>query len=418
MNVAFIVNEFPSVSQTFVLNQITALKDLGHRVFIFAERPSGHGKIHKKYEQYHLMENTAYHDVPRNKLLRFCRGLRYVVRYLPRNFTAVARSLDFFRYGKRAASLNLLYLVIPFIKNGPFDIVHCQFGVLGLKGTLLKQTGAVKCGMITSIRGFDITKYLKKHPGAYDELFREGDLFLPVSRSLSRLLAREGCDRQKILIHHSGIDCSAIQYKERKRTADETIKLITIARLVEKKGVAFAIEAVARVIGKGKKISYSIIGDGILRDELRNMIKRLGVEAQVELLGWKTHEEALLLLRDAHVMLAPSITSTESDQEGIPNALKEAMASGMPVISTLHGGIAELVQDGVSGFLVPERDPDALAKRLLYLIEHHEMWPEMGRQGRKMIEENYDINKLSRELAEIYGKLSIRGSYVHGIQHV
>ena len=104
-------------------------------------------------------------------------------------------------------------------------------------------------------------------------------------------------------------------------------------------------------------------------------------------------------------MLAPSVTSQNGDCEGIPVAIVEALAWGLPVLSTLHSGIPEVIQDGESGFLVPERDTEALAEKLEYLIEHPELWPEMGRKGRKYVEEHYDIDKLNDRLVEIYQRL-------------
>jgi len=123
---------------------------------------------------------------------------------------------------------------------------------------------------------------------------------------------------------------------------------------------------------------------------------------QVRLLGWKTHEEVKRLLEESHVLVAPSLTSQNGDQEGIPNAIKEAMASGLPVISTFHSGIPELVSDGVSGLLVPERDVTAIANALAYLISHPEVCEEMGRAGRRRVEQEFDTNILNKQLEELY----------------
>ncbi|MBX3301839.1 MAG: glycosyltransferase [Nitrospira sp.] len=120
----------------------------------------------------------------------------------------------------------------------------------------------------------------------------------------------------------------------------------------------------------------------------------MSLERQVKLLGWKTHEEVKILLEDSHVLVAPSLTSAGGDEEGIPNAIKEAMASGLPVIGTFHSGIPELVTDGVSSLLVPERDPASLADALAYLMHHPEICDEMGRAGRRQVEQKFDTNSL------------------------
>ena len=402
MKIAFLVSEFPTVSQTFVLNQIVGLLDLGHDVRIFASKSGGSSKVHDNYKKYDLSKKTYYYRIPKNKIVRTLKALFFIGKFAPRNPQAIFRSLNIHRYGRRAASLSLLYMSIPFLERGPFDIIHSQFGTHGLVAVSLNQILPSKCKLVTSIRGYDVTVFLKKHPGIYRTLFREGDLFLPVCAFLKDRLITEGCEEKKIAVHHSGIDCSKFEFVRRKRMLGKPIMVLTIARLKEKKGVGFAIEAVSRLLSRGEKIEYRIVGDGPLREDLQQLIENLGIERQVKLLGWRTHEEVKILLEESHVLLAPSLTSDSGDQEGIPNAIKEAMATGLPVISTFHSGIPELVIDGLSGLLVPERDAAAVADALAYLIGHPEVCEEMGLAGRRQVERKFDTNALNKELEELY----------------
>jgi colanic acid/amylovoran biosynthesis glycosyltransferase len=291
---------------------------------------------------------------------------------------------------------------IALLKRGPFDIIYCQFGTLGPNAVSLHQIGPGKGAIVTSIRGYDATVYIKKHPGIYDELFREGNLFLPVCEFLKERLIQEGCEESKIVVHYDGIDCSKFKYIQRQRISGEPVKVLTIARLVEKKGVVFAIEAVSHLLSKGEKIEYTVVGDGTLRDSLQQLIASLGIERHVRLVGLKTHEEVKKLLEESHMLVAPSLTAEGGDQEGIPNVIKEAMASGLPVISTLHSGIPELVTHGVSGLLVPERDATSLADSLAYLISRPEICNEMGRAGRMHVEQKFDTDVLNKKLEELF----------------
>ena len=125
----------------------------------------------------------------------------------------------------------------------------------------------------------------------------------------------------------------------------------------------------------------------------------------VKFLGAVEQNEVLNLYQKAHIFILPSVTASNGDREGQALVLQEAQATGLPVVSTLHNGIPEGVLDGKSGFLVPERDVNALAERLNYLIEHPELWPKMGFAGRKFVEEKYDIKKLTQQLVEIYQNL-------------
>ena len=402
MKIAVLVDQFPSVAETFVLNQIVGLMKLGHDVHVFASKSARNVEIHDNYRKYNLPANTHYYEIPNNKILRILKVIFFIIKYAPTKYNVAFRSLNIFKYGKPSLSLSLFFMSIQLLERGPFDIIHAQFGTLGLSAASLNQFLPGKCKLVTSFRGSDATVFLKKHPGAYHELFKQGDLFLPVSEFLKERLIQEGCEEKKIVVHHSGIDCSKFEYVQRHRVSGEPIKVLTIARLVEKKGVAFAIEAVSRLLSKGEKIDYRIVGDGMLREDLQQLIEDMGIEQQVKLLGWKTHEAVKILLEESHVLVAPSLTPESGDQEGIPNAIKEAMASGLPVISTFHSGIPELVADGVSGVLVPERDAASLADALAYLISHPGVCKEMGQAGRRQVERKFDTNFLNKKLEVLY----------------
>ena len=216
-----------------------------------------------------------------------------------------------------------------------------------------------------------------------------------------QLLANQ-IDEKKIVVHYSGIDCSKFEYHQRQRVPGEPIKVLTIGRLIEKKGVVFAIEAVSHLLATGEKIDYTVVGDGVLRQSFQQLIQDRGIERHVRLVGAKTHEEVKMFMEKSHVLLAPSLTSDSGDQEGIPNVIKEAMASGLPVVSTFHSGIPELVSDGVSGLLVPERDAASLADALAYLISRPEICTEMGQAGRRQVEQKFDADSLNKRLEELY----------------
>jgi colanic acid/amylovoran biosynthesis glycosyltransferase len=225
---------------------------------------------------------------------------------------------------------------------------------------------------------------------------------------MERLL-EAGCDRSKVVVLHSGIDCARFQYIERHHRKGEAMRIVTIGRLTEKKGIAFAIQAVAQVIASGRNLSYTIVGEGPLRAELLRLVEELDLSKHVQLLGWRTRDQVVDLIEAAHVLLAPSVTAADGDEEGIPNSVKEAMASGMQVVSTNHGGIPELVEDGVSGYLVPQRDVEAIADRLRQLIDHPQAWANMGQAARKRVMAEFDIDKLNDELVRLYAGIAKTG---------
>ncbi len=407
MKVAMFLNAFPEISETFILNQITGLIDRGHQVDIYAIRPGDTRTVHAAVARYGLLDLTTYLGaIPKNYILRGIRAVGLLAKnrhYLDPG--VLLRSLDIRKHGRAASSLSILFNCVPLLKKRTYDIVHCQFGTLGPPVLRLKQIGAVSGKLITSFRGYDATKYLLRRPGVYDELFREADLLLTVSRSLMQVLIAAGCPGEKIRVHHSGIDCSAMEPVDRHTAGAGPLEVISVARLVEKKGIGYAVRAVSRMLSAGRKLRYTVVGDGPLRGALERLIRELGMNENVRLAGWMNHSDALALMRNADVLLAPSITTDDGDQEGIPNVIKEALALGLPVISTRHSGIPELIEHGMSGLLVPERDVEALVNGLSYVVEHPDRAASLGRRGRLRVAAEYDGNALNDRLVKIYGEL-------------
>lgn len=412
MKIAFIVKAFPSLSQTFILNQITGLIDRGHNVAIYAKSPENHPVMHADVERYHLLDHTIYYEavpqtIPANKFLRPIKAIGLIMANLYKKPLPLLRSLNVFKFGRKAVSLKAVSETIIFVdKMGEYDIVHCHFGSNGNLGAWLKDIGAITGKVITTFHGYDISERLKRRGDKeYNHLFEVGDLFLPISERWKNKLIKLGCREQKIVVHKMGVDTSKFPFSPRQMRNDGRVQLLTVARFVEKKGIEYGIQAVAKVLQQHPQIEYKIAGDGPLRSDISRMIDDLNVTDNVKLLGWQRQEEIVEFMKEADILLAPSVCSKDGDWEGIPVVLMEALAQGLPVLSTQHSGIPELVQDGKSGFLVPERDVDALAEKLVYFIKHPEIWPEMGRAGRDYVERYYDINGLNDQLVQLYQRL-------------
>jgi colanic acid/amylovoran biosynthesis glycosyltransferase len=405
MSVAFFVDDFPSFTQTFVLRQIAGVIENGWPASIYALRDSGLKGTHRLIEKHRMMAKTVYlPEMPRSRRQRIGSLLSYGTRPgWMKNFRQLARTLNVFQFGRDAASLKLACRCLPFLNNGAFvDILHAQFGWLGAAVCNLRQVGALSGKVVTAFRGYDTEQYLKKFPGAYRRLFKYGDLFLPVCDYFKQWLMANGCPENKIAVLRSGIELGEFTFKVRKPEDGSPIRLLSVARMIEKKGLRYAVEAVARLQRTGKDVYYTIVGEGPLRNDLERRAAELGIADRVHMPGMKPHGEVLAEIHNSHILLAPSITAANGDHEGIPNALKEAMATGMPVISTWHSGIPELVDDDKSGFLVPEKNAEALENRLRILIDHPDLWPRMGQAGREIVENGYDIHVLNARMLELY----------------
>jgi colanic acid/amylovoran biosynthesis glycosyltransferase len=256
--------------------------------------------------------------------------------------------------------------------------------------------------LITSFYGYDVSEFpLGRRRNPYTNLFARGDLFLALSREMKQKLIQLGCPEKRIVVHPLGVNPALFPPKPEGQPS-RAVRILTIGRMVPKKGMEYALKAVAAVIREHSNIEYVIIGDGPLRAHLEGLTRSLGITNAVRFAGWEPRPEVLKALSEADILLAPSVTSESGDQEGTPVVIMEALACGVPVVSTQHAGIPEVVDDGVSGFLVPERQPEALALALERLVRDPKLRESMGAWGRAAMRDRHDIRKLNEKLMEIY----------------
>ncbi len=407
MRIALIVRHFPVLSQTFILNQITGLIDRNHEVDIYplegipAENLE---KMHPDVEKYQLLDRTyPLPEISANYAIRWLNGVKLLAANFSKNPGVLLRSLNVFKYGTPAATFWLLHVALPTLDKELYDIIHCQFGDLGLRGIFFRDICFPSAKLVTTFRGFDISLYLREHGDrVYEPLFKAGDFFMTNCDYFKRELIRIGCDPNRLAVVRSGLEPRNFTFSPPRPPSDGKICIATTGRLSEKKGIEYGIRAVAQLLPEYPNLTYQIIGDGPLKPRLERLIDELGIKESVQLVGGKTQPEIQEILANAHLFMAPSVTAADGDRDAPINVLKEAMAMGLPVISTYHGGIPELVQDGISGFLVPERDAQGLAQKIKLLIEHPEWWVQLGEAGRREVEKNYNINTLNDRLVDIY----------------
>ncbi|EJI7059580.1 colanic acid biosynthesis glycosyltransferase WcaL [Escherichia coli] len=402
MKVGFFLLKFPLSSETFVLNQITAFIDMGFEVEIVALQKGDTQNTHAAWTKYNLAARTRWlQDEPTGKVAKLRHRASQTLRGIHRKNTWQALNLK--RYG--AESRNLILSAICGLVATPFhaDVFIAHFGPAGVTAAKLRELGVIRGKIATIFHGIDISsrEVLNHYTPEYQQLFRRGDLMLPISDLWAGRLQKMGCPREKIAVSRMGVDMTRFSPRPVKAPATP-LEIISVARLTEKKGLHVAIEACRQLKEQGMAFRYRILGIGPWERRLRTLIEQYQLEDVVEMPGFKPSHEVKAMLDDADVFLLPSVTGADGDMEGIPVALMEAMAVGIPVVSTLHSGIPELVEADKSGWLVPENDARALAQRLAAFsqLATDELAPVVKR-AREKVEHDFNQQVINRELASL-----------------
>ncbi len=285
-------------------------------------------------------------------------------------------------------------------------LIHAHFGTDGL--LVLPLARALGVPLITSLRGYDVTRSdsallwsgrlsWMRYAAGKKRLQCDGALFLAVSDALRERAIAQGYPEARTLTHYNGVDLERFRQDVAPR---EPGLVLHVGRLVEKKGTKVLIEAMAGIAGA----KLAIIGDGPLRAALERQARELG--DRVRFLGALRSDDVAHWMRRASVLAAPSVTAADGDAEGLPNVVVEAAASGLPVVGTRHSGIPEAVDDGGTGFLVPEGDVGALAARLADLLGSDARRSAMGLAARRLAEGKFSRQVLTARLESIYDEVA------------
>lgn len=293
------------------------------------------------------------------------------------------------------------------LADGEFSLIYARFGPSGIRMMPLARKWRVP--LVTSFHGCDApgSKRMRRKRKELKRLFRTGTLFTVPCEAMKSELIRHGCPRDKVIVHRTGVDLNRFTFRERKppEPGEGPIRILFVGRLVEKKGASVLLRAFPTVRRVFPDTKLTIVGDGKLRKELVRLARKLGIAQHVEFTGALSVEGIRQKLEESHIFCLPSKKDRTGNIEGIPNALKEAMASGLPVVSTFHSGIPELIEDGVSGHLVPENNVHALSGKLIQLIGRPDTWGKLVRNARSRIEADYDVVKQTARLERLFDQL-------------
>ncbi len=294
------------------------------------------------------------------------------------------------------------YNLVDLLRQHQPQLAHVYYGHKAVKYLpMLRRWGGP---LIVSFHGMDVREdvYKADDPATLAEVFAHAQLVLGRSQSLLDRLAEMGCPTSKLRLNRTAIPLAGLASAVRRPPDDGRWIFLQACRLIAKKGLPTTLLAMRKIVDAWPNARLLLAGDGPLADEVRGLCHELNLTGSVEFLGWRSQGDLRDLYQRAHLFLHPSETTASGDREGVPNALLEAMATGLPPVATFHGGIPEAVTDGVDGLLVPEKSPTALADAVLRLISETGLLESLSTQAVTNVAANYGLDGRLQALEDCY----------------
>ena len=276
-------------------------------------------------------------------------------------------------------------LLASLLERRGADLMHIYFGHTGVHLLPFIEQWDKPC--VVSFHGADVAvkEDIAHYPAKLRRLFEVVPLVFARSQSLANRLSEFGCPPEKLRINRTGVPLDEFPFVDRQAPTDGHWRVMQACRLIPKKGVATSLRAFAIFKKDHPQAKFYIAGKGPLQPELEMLAAGLGIFKDVHFVGFLSQPKLMELYASSHLFLHPSEMPPDENQEGVPNSILEAMATGLPVAATQHGGIPEAVEHGRTGWLVPEEDHIALANAMQEIARSPRVLTEMGLRAREAV---------------------------------
>ncbi len=293
------------------------------------------------------------------------------------------------------------------------DIVHSHFGNVGVSNLeVVKKTNAKH---VITFYGYDISKLPYTRTGIkskYKRLFQHADMVFCEGPFMAGKAVELGCPSEKVQVQHLGVDLSLFDYRPRRWRPGTPLKILLSGSFREKKGIPFAIRAIGE-LSKQIDLSVTIVGDSdqsssslAEKERILTAIKEHNLESRVDLQGYQTHQKLTEFAYDHHIFVSTSVQAQDGDNEGgAPVTLIEMAATGMPIISSFHCDIPNVIIDRQTGWLAEERNVPSIIQCIEDALSAHNEWYNVLRSGRERIEREFDLATQGTKLAGHYWKI-------------
>ena len=407
MKILVVTDSFPAVSQTFVILHCVSLIARGHDVRILAA-PGKQPDLCSQLVRQHRLQDRLIELSP----LTGSRATRAMnaVRRLPFRYRTVRLVgnvvYDYLRGRTLGNGLAAFGHAAALGSLPQFDLVHAHFGWSAVPIAQLQDAGFVLAPTVVTFHGTDLNRKQRvNNRQLYARVFRTVEHMTVGSRFMAEQLLECGIAPDKFDIIPMGIDLSLFNPVARTCREATQVRLVTVGRLIECKGITFAIRAVAQLHHKWPGLTLDVIGDGPLLDNLVKLSKRLGIAHVIRFHRSLAHNSVLEILQNSDIYLHPGIVADDGTCEGQGVAILEAEAMGLPIIASRVGGIPDMVEEGQSAFLIQQKDADELAHCIELLMTDPQLRSRMGESGRQFVIQNCDQEVLTDKWISLYDRL-------------
>lgn len=289
------------------------------------------------------------------------------------------------------------------LEQNNVSLIHAHFGPAALE--VMPVAKKLGIPLIVTFHGYDASSLLsnKIYRINVRELIDYAETIC-VSDFFRNKILELGGDPARVHTHYIGISTDFFSFRKRELLKNKIkdgsdVVCLQVSNFVEKKGHKYTVEAFSRLLKSHKNVKLLLAGDGPLIDDVRSQVKSLGIDDSVEFVGRVDSHEVQQLMADADLFLHHSVTAQNGDMEGIPTVIMEAMACGLPVVSSNHSGIPELITSGCDGLLVNEKDVDGYVEALMEMLRSEQ---DFGASARKIIENKFNLEIQNQELVILY----------------
>jgi glycosyltransferase involved in cell wall biosynthesis len=286
------------------------------------------------------------------------------------------------------------------------DVIHAHFGTMGVLAYPVANEMGIP--IVVSFYGYDISQLLQSSYWVeeYNKAVPNFDGAIGISNHICNKISRfsEGSDDVHLL--HLGVDLEKFPPSSQLSSENQQVQCLFVGRFVEKKSPMSLVksfhEAQKKLADLDIELKLWMAGGGPLMDQTKQLVQELNLTDDIDVKGALPHDEVIELFKQADIYTQHSVTASNGDEEGQGVTFVEASAMELPIVATRHNGIPDVVLDGETGFLVEEHDTEAMGQKIAELAEHPQQWEALGKAGRKHIEKEFDKEKQSKKLIEIY----------------